>query len=116
MKNRPTAFAFLLLLLAHLVNAQTTIPYGNNPQAGHYYNVGDAKIYYELYGKGKPIVLLHGGLFGYIDEYEFLMQPRIVGHGPYLMADIANAVDVTLVDRRELASGALALTYTPKRP
>jgi pimeloyl-ACP methyl ester carboxylesterase len=24
----------------------------------------DAKIYYEVYGKGQPIVLLHGGLFG----------------------------------------------------
>ncbi|GAB4017379.1 alpha/beta fold hydrolase [Spirosoma migulaei] len=80
MKNRPTAFAFLLLLLAHLVNAQTTIPYGNNPQAGHYYNVGDAKIYYEIYGKGKPIVLLHGGLFGYIDEYEFLIPKLAQTH------------------------------------
>lgn len=46
------------------------IPYGNNPEAGHYYNVGDAKLYYEIYGKGKPIVLLHGGVYGYIDEFE----------------------------------------------
>ncbi|GAB3768037.1 alpha/beta fold hydrolase [Spirosoma horti] len=58
---------------ANLVLAQTSIPYGNNPKTGHYNNVGDAKIYYELYGKGKPVVLLHGGLFGYIDEYEFLI-------------------------------------------
>ena len=40
------------------------IPYGNNPKAGHYANAGDAKIYYEVYGKGEPIVLLHGGVFG----------------------------------------------------
>ena len=39
-------------------------PYGNNPKAGHYLNTGDAKIYYEVYGKGKPIVVLHGGVFG----------------------------------------------------
>ncbi len=45
------------------------IPYGNNPSAGHYYNVGDAKIYYEIYGKGKPVVMLHGGVHGYIDEF-----------------------------------------------
>ncbi|MFV8321814.1 alpha/beta fold hydrolase [Flavobacterium sp. LS2R12] len=41
-----------------------TIPYGNNPLAGHYVQSKDAKIYYEVYGKGQPIVILHGGLFG----------------------------------------------------
>ena len=41
-----------------------TIPYGNNAQAGHYVKSKDAKIYYEIYGKGQPVVLLHGGLFG----------------------------------------------------
>jgi pimeloyl-ACP methyl ester carboxylesterase len=46
------------------------VPYGNNPEAGHYFNVGDAKLYYEIYGKGKPLVLLHGGVYGYIDEFE----------------------------------------------
>jgi pimeloyl-ACP methyl ester carboxylesterase len=40
------------------------IQYGNNPKAGHYANAGDAKIYYEVYGKGKPVVILHGGIFG----------------------------------------------------
>ena len=40
------------------------IPYGNNPKAGHYLNTGDANIYYEIYGKGKPVVVLHGGIFG----------------------------------------------------
>lgn len=39
-------------------------PYGNNPKMGHYVQAKDAKIYYEIYGKGQPIVLLHGGLFG----------------------------------------------------
>ena len=39
-------------------------PYGNNPKAGHYVQAKDAKLYYEVYGKGHPIVLLHGGLFG----------------------------------------------------
>ena len=38
--------------------------YGNNPKAGHYANAGDAKIYYEVYGKGIPVVILHGGIFG----------------------------------------------------
>jgi len=38
--------------------------YGNNPKAGRYANAGDAKIYYEVYGKGRTIVILHGGIFG----------------------------------------------------
>lgn len=45
-------------------------PYGNNPAAGRYLDVGDCKIYYEVYGQGEPFVLLHGGVYGYIDEYE----------------------------------------------
>jgi pimeloyl-ACP methyl ester carboxylesterase len=67
---------FLPLLLAsfqvtsYSQSAATNISYGNNPQAGKYLNVGDAKIYYEIYGKGKPLVLLHGGVYGYIDEFE----------------------------------------------
>jgi pimeloyl-ACP methyl ester carboxylesterase len=40
------------------------VPYGNNTAAGHYLNTGDAKIYYEVYGKGKTIVILHGGILG----------------------------------------------------
>ncbi|HEX2535821.1 MAG TPA: alpha/beta hydrolase [Chitinophagaceae bacterium] len=68
--------AVLLLLtfcLAASLHAQTAparVPYGNNPAAGHYLQVGDARIYYEVYGKGQPFVLLHGGVYGYIDEFE----------------------------------------------
>lgn len=40
------------------------IPYGDNPKAGRYVKSGDAKIYYEVYGKGKPLVILHGGIVG----------------------------------------------------
>lgn len=42
----------------------SAIPYGNNPQSGHYAQTKDAKIYYEIYGKGKPLVVLHGGIVG----------------------------------------------------
>jgi pimeloyl-ACP methyl ester carboxylesterase len=57
------------LLISIVLTAQS-IPYGNNPAAGKYVNVGDAKIYYEVYGHGNPLVLLHGGVYGYIDEFE----------------------------------------------
>jgi len=49
-------------------NVVNKIAYGANPKAGHYVQAGDAKIYYEIYGKGKPLVILHGGMFGSIIE------------------------------------------------
>lgn len=42
----------------------STIPYGNNSSAGRYVRSDDARIYYEVYGKGKPFVVLHGGVVG----------------------------------------------------
>ena len=50
-------------------NVVNKIPYGNNPNAGKYVQTKDAKIYYEVYGYGQPIVLLHGGLFGSTVEF-----------------------------------------------
>jgi dihydrofolate reductase len=52
---------------------------------------------------------------GLIDEYEFIVQPRIAGHGPTLFAGLSKHVDLKLVDRRELGSGALALRYDPRK-
>jgi pimeloyl-ACP methyl ester carboxylesterase len=61
---------FLSLLILSTINTTAQeIPYGNNPAAGHYFNVDGTKIYYEIYGEGKPLVMLHGGVYGYIDEY-----------------------------------------------
>jgi len=34
--------------------------YGNNPKAGHYADVRGFKMYYEIYGKGEPLLLIHG--------------------------------------------------------
>lgn len=40
-------------------------PYGNNEKTGSYATANDgAKIYFERYGKGAPVVVLHGGLVG----------------------------------------------------
>src|SRR6266705_2227271 len=68
-------FSVVCILFSVMSLAQN-IPYGNNPETGKYLNVGDAKIYYEVYGHGKPLVLLHGGVYGYIDEFEnFIPKP-----------------------------------------
>jgi pimeloyl-ACP methyl ester carboxylesterase len=68
----------LMILGAGFLSAQK-IPYGNNPVAGHYYSIGGTKIYYEIYGSGKPLVMMHGGVYGYIDEFEFLI-PKLAEH------------------------------------
>jgi dihydrofolate reductase len=48
---------------------------------------------------------------GLIDEYEFVIHPRIAGHGPTLLAGLSKYVDLKLVSRREFGSGAVALRY-----
>ena len=45
---------------ACLAQQETKVNYGNNPKAGKFYNKNGVKVYYEIYGEGKPLVLLHG--------------------------------------------------------
>jgi dihydrofolate reductase len=58
-----------------------------------------------------PLALAELGL---IDDYEFIVHPRIAGHGPTLFAGLSRYVDLELVDRREFASGAVSLRYRPR--
>lgn len=58
-----------------------------------------------------PLALAELGL---IDEYEFVVQPRLAGHGPTLFAGLSRHVDLRLVDRLEFSSGAVAMRYEPK--
>lgn len=41
-------------------NAVKSLPYGGNAATGGKVKVKDAEIYYEIYGKGEPLLLLHG--------------------------------------------------------
>jgi dihydrofolate reductase len=52
---------------------------------------------------------------GLIDEYQFVIHPRIIGRGPTLFAGLSQMVDLKLVGREEFASGAVAMRYTLKR-
>ena len=49
-----------------------------------------------------------------IDEYEFVVHPRLTGHGPTLFAGLSKRVDLKLVSRLELGSGAVAMRYEPQ--
>jgi len=70
-------------------------------------------------GKG----LLVGGVtlpralaeLGLIDEYEIVVHPRVVGHGPTLFAGLTKRIDLRLVSKQEFGSGAVAMRYEPRR-
>ena len=59
-----------------------------------------------------PMALAELGL---IDEYEFVVQPRLAGHGPTLFPGLSKRVDLRLVSRLEFGSGAVAMRYAPRR-
>jgi dihydrofolate reductase len=59
-----------------------------------------------------PMALAELGL---IDEYEFVVQSTLVGHGPTLFAGLSKRIDLKLVSRREFSSGAVAMWYEPRR-
>lgn len=59
-----------------------------------------------------PLALAELGL---IDEYEFVVHPRLAGHGPTLFAGLSKPIDLKLVSRLEFASGAVAMRYEPRR-
>jgi len=59
-----------------------------------------------------PLALAELGL---IDEYEFVVHPRLAGHGPTLFAGLSKRIDLRLVSRLEFGSGAVAMRYEPRR-
>jgi dihydrofolate reductase len=58
-----------------------------------------------------PLALAELGL---IDEYEFVVHPRLAGHGPTLFAGLSKPLDLKLVSRLEFGSGAVAMRYEPE--
>ena len=87
------------LLRGDLANAVQRI----KQQPGRGIFVGGVKL---------PLALAEQGL---IDEYEFIVHPRIAGHGPTLFAGLPKYVDLKLISRQEFGSGAVALRYEPLR-
>jgi dihydrofolate reductase len=59
-----------------------------------------------------PLALADLGL---IDEYEFVVQPVLAGHGPTLLAGLSERLELKLLGRQEFRSGAVALRYQPSR-
>jgi dihydrofolate reductase len=60
-----------------------------------------------------PLALADLGL---IDEYEFVVQPVVAGHGPRLLDGLTERLDLELIEQRPFRSGALALRYRTRTP
>ena len=52
---------------------------------------------------------------GLIDEFEFIVQPVLAGHGPTLLSGLRERIQLELVDRQEFRSGAFVVRYRPVR-
>ncbi|MFM6947706.1 MAG: alpha/beta fold hydrolase [Aquirufa sp.] len=64
---------FLQILMVTSLFAQqktSPIPYGNNPKVGKYVSIRGFNMYYEIYGKGEPLLIIHGN-GGSIENFKF---------------------------------------------
>lgn len=84
MKTR-ISFGTILLLLLFATAAQSQINYGSNEQVGKYVNVNDIKVYYEIYGAGEPLLLLHGNS-GSIESFLYQI-PELSKHFKVIAVD-----------------------------
>lgn len=78
-------FVTIVLLLLFIPPAECQINYGSNPQAGKYADVNGIKVYYEIYGTGEPLLLLHGNS-GSIENFAFQI-PELSRHFRVIAVD-----------------------------
>lgn len=92
----------------------------NFPWANSYHLVGDLRAAVQQLKEATPTgVLLGSGMLAseldrleLIDEYRFLVHPRIVGHGPYLyQSGLSSVRRLELVSAMQLRNGAVAMHY-----
>ena len=83
--KKTITFLFVMCLVSYAAAQVTTIAYGSNPEAGNYADVNDIKVYYEIYGEGEPLLLLHGNS-GSIENYIYQI-PELSKHFKVVAVD-----------------------------
>ncbi|WP_052823528.1 alpha/beta fold hydrolase [Neotamlana sedimentorum] len=58
--NFQTTYITIILILGMLNFSNAQSLYGNNNEVGNFISVNGDKQYYEIYGEGQPLVLIHG--------------------------------------------------------
>ena len=137
-KQNPVKVILLLAIMfaAFRSNAQQV-----KPSSSGYAPVNGASIYYEVYGQGKPIVLLHGAFFT-IDMNWAQLIPELTknrkviaiemqghGHSPFserklsittLASDVARVMDYLKIDSADVAGfsmgGSVAYQFAVQSP
>ncbi len=78
--NKTIKLSLIFALLFSLNSqsfAQNSIPYGDNPTVGKYISINGVKHYYEIYGNGTPLLLIHGngtGIKGWAAQIAFFSK------------------------------------------
>jgi len=108
--RRLAAVLAAFAIIAAPLRAQSQVPSaqgawgGKTNSSGHYANVNGIRLYYEIHGTGKPLILLHGGLgalemFGpnlpALGEGREIIAVDLQGHGR--TADIDRPLSVDLM-------------------
>jgi pimeloyl-ACP methyl ester carboxylesterase len=57
---RTLSFLFFTQILILISYGQASVPFGNNPAAGKYYDIRGFRMYCEVYGEGQPLLIIHG--------------------------------------------------------
>lgn len=76
---------FILILVSCNNQTKNQVDYGSNPSAGKYVDVNDIKVYYEVYGEGEPLLLLHGNS-GSIENFIYQI-PELSKHFKVIVID-----------------------------
>ena len=95
-----------ILLLLFTAAAECQIDYGSNKQVGKYADVNDIKVYYEVYGAGEPVLLLHGN-GGSIQNFEYQI-PELSKHFKVIAVD-SRAQGKSMDSDQEITYALMAL-------
>jgi pimeloyl-ACP methyl ester carboxylesterase len=104
MKKLAVALIFTAFVTCS-ISAQTQIEYGSNSKAGKYINVSDIKVYYETYGEGEPLLLLHGNS-GSIENFIYQI-PELSKHFKVIAID-SRAQGRTTDSEKEISYALMA--------
>ena len=77
----------MILVSCNTQKEEAKIDYGSNPAAGNYADVNNIRLYYEIYGEGEPLLLLHG-------------NGGSIGNFIYEIPELSNHFKVIAVDSR----------------
>lgn len=81
----PIVILFVLIFVSCNTPTKKTIDYGSNQLVGKSVDINGIKIYYETYGKGEPLLLLHGN-GGSLQHFEFQI-PELSKHFKVIAVD-----------------------------